>query len=53
MASLIREAFTTDLDDVHTYLINFISGNETAEAKIQAYDKDNTLRLDKKYLSGN
>jgi hypothetical protein len=38
MAALDGEAFTIDAADVHTFIVNFISGNETAEAKIQAYE---------------
>ena len=36
--SLNGEALTIDADDVHTLVVNFISVNETAEAKIQAYE---------------
>jgi hypothetical protein len=46
MAALDGEAFTIDAADVHTFIVNFISGNETAEAKIQAYEAQNNGRLD-------
>ena len=46
MAALDGEAFTIDAADVHTFIVNFISGNETAEAKIQAYEGQNNGRLD-------
>ena len=35
-ALLIGEAFNTNASEVYTYIINFISGNETAESKILA-----------------
>jgi hypothetical protein len=34
MAPLNGEAFTIDAADVHTYIVNFVAGNETAEAKL-------------------
>jgi hypothetical protein len=34
MAPLNGEAFAIDVADVHTYLVNFVAGNETAEAKM-------------------
>jgi hypothetical protein len=46
MAPLHGEAFTIDAADVHTYLVNFVAGNEMAEAKIQAYEAQNNGRLD-------
>jgi hypothetical protein len=46
MTPLHGEAFTIDAADVHTYLVNFVAGNETAEAKIQAYEAHNNGRLD-------
>jgi hypothetical protein len=46
MAPLNGEAFAIDAADVHTFIVNFISGNETAEAKIQAYETNNNGRLD-------
>jgi hypothetical protein len=41
MAPLNGEAFTINAADVHTYLVNFVAGNETAEAKMQAYEGQN------------
>ena len=41
MAPLNIDSFTIDTNDVHTYLIKCIAGNETAEAKIKLYDRDN------------
>ena len=35
-APLTGEAFNADASEVHTYIVNFISGNETAESKILA-----------------
>jgi hypothetical protein len=35
-----------DAADVHTYIVNFVAGNETAEAKLQAYEGQNNERLD-------
>jgi hypothetical protein len=47
MAPLNGEAFAIDSADVlHTYLVNFVAGNETTEAKMQAYDGQNNGRLD-------
>jgi hypothetical protein len=46
MGPLNGEAFAIDAADVHTYLVNFVAGNETAEAKMQAYDGQNNGRLD-------
>jgi hypothetical protein len=36
-APLEGEAFAIDSADVHTYVVNFVAGNKTAEAKIQSY----------------
>jgi hypothetical protein len=33
MAPLEGEAYAIDSADVHTYIVNFVAGNETAEAK--------------------
>ena len=52
MLPLTEEAFTTDSADVDTYLVNFVTGNETAEVKIQAHDKDNNEQLDTKDSRG-
>jgi hypothetical protein len=46
MAPLKGEAFTIDAADVHTYSVNFVAGNKTAEAKMQAYEGQNNGRLD-------
>jgi hypothetical protein len=46
MAPLHGEAFTIDASNVHTYLVNFLAGNETAEAKIQAYEAQYNGGLD-------
>ena len=37
MASLTGEAYVIDSAQVHTFIVNFVSGNETAEAKIQSF----------------
>ena len=36
-APLVRQAFTTDTEEVHTYIVRFASGNTVAEAKMVAY----------------
>jgi len=46
MAPLHGEAFTVDAAEVHTYIVNFIAGNQTAEAKIQMFQALNNGRLD-------
>jgi hypothetical protein len=46
MAPLVGEAFAIDAADVHTFIVNFISGNDTAEAKIQAHEDTKDGRLD-------
>jgi hypothetical protein len=46
MATLDGEAFSIESADVHIFIVNFISGNETAEAKIQVYEGQNNGRLD-------
>jgi hypothetical protein len=47
MAPLHGKAFgAIDATDVHTYLVNFVAGNETAEAKIQAYEAQNNGCID-------
>ena len=45
-APLNGEAFKTDASEVHTYLTKFITGNSTAEAKIQANLAQKNGRLD-------
>ena len=34
---LTSESYVNDSAQVHTFIINFVSGNETAEAKIQSF----------------
>jgi hypothetical protein len=46
MAALDCEAFSIDSADVHTFIVNFIIGNDTAETKIQAYKGQNNGQLD-------
>ena len=46
MAPLNGEAFTIDAAEVHTLLVSFISGNATAESKIQGHTSENNGRLD-------
>ena len=50
MAPLNGDAFDTDATEVHTYLVNFISGNETAEAKILPHANTRNGRLEFKAL---
>lgn len=49
-APLYGEAFTTDAAEVHTYLVNFMSGNATAEVKMLPYAQYSNGRLDYKSL---
>ena len=49
-APLTGEAFNADASEVHTYIVNFISGNETAESKILAIAGQSNGRLDFKAL---
>ena len=46
MAPLDGEAFKTDASEVHTYLMNFIAGNATAETKILPHASENDGRKD-------
>jgi hypothetical protein len=46
MAPLEGKAYAIDSADVHTYIVNFVAGNETAEAKIQSYGDQNDGRQD-------
>jgi hypothetical protein len=46
MAPLEGEAFAIDSTDVRTYIVNFVAGNETAEAKLQAHEGHNDGQLD-------
>ena len=50
MAPLTGEAYTINAATVHTFIVNFISGNETAESKIQAHEENKDGRLDFKAL---
>jgi len=45
-APLSGEAFNVDAAEVHTYIVSFIAGNETAEAKIMPHANENNGRLD-------
>jgi ribosomal protein L4 len=44
MAPLNGDAYAIDTVQVHTFLVNFVAGNDTAEAKIQGLDKPNNGR---------
>ena len=46
MASLNGVAFKVDSAEVHTYIVKFISGNDTAESKIQSHTITNNGRKD-------
>jgi hypothetical protein len=46
MTALDGEAVSIDSAHVHTFIANFIAGNNTAETKIQAYEGQNNERLD-------
>jgi hypothetical protein len=50
MAPLVGEAYVVDAAEVHTYLVNFIAGNTTAESKIQMHANAFDGRLDFKAL---
>ena len=45
-APLYGPAFEVDAAEVHTYLTNFIAGNDVAEVKILPYSQYNNGRLD-------
>ena len=49
MTLFTREAFSIDTSGVNMYLVVFISGNETTEAKFQEYYEDNNSQLYMKY----
>ena len=49
-APLTGEAFNADASEVHTYIVNFTAGNETAESKLLAIADQNNGRLDFKAL---
>ncbi|KAI2503244.1 hypothetical protein MHU86_11181 [Fragilaria crotonensis] len=44
MAPLDGDAYAIDTVQVHTFLVNFVAGNDTAEAKIQGLAKPNDGR---------
>ena len=46
MAPLTCEAYVIDSAQVHTFIVNFVSGNETAEAKIQSFAAQTYGRID-------
>jgi hypothetical protein len=43
-APLSGNAYAIDVVQVHTFLLNFVSGNDTAEAKIQGLSRPNDGR---------
>lgn len=45
-APLAGEAFEVDTSEVHTYIANFIVGNDTAESKILPYEDLTNRRID-------
>ena len=45
-APLLGEAFRIDANEVHTYLTNFMAGNETAESKMLPNANENNGRKD-------
>ncbi|KAI2511632.1 hypothetical protein MHU86_2698 [Fragilaria crotonensis] len=44
MAPLEGDSYAIDTVQVHTFLVNFVSGNDTAEAKIQGLPRPNDGR---------
>ena len=44
MAPLTGDSYAIDTVQVHTFLVNFVSGNDTAEAKIQGLQRPNDGR---------
>ena len=46
MAPLSAATFAVESAEAHTYIVNFIAGNNTAESKIQAHTDDNDSRRD-------
>ena len=44
------EAYTIDAAEVHTLIVKFIAGNETAEIKIKTYENNRDGRKDWKAL---
>lgn len=55
-APLKREASTINAAEVHTYLVNFTSGNQVAESRMQVHQAQRYSRLDfialKEYYKG-
>ena len=46
MAPIERgEAYCVDTAEVHTLLVKFITGNETAEMRIKAHDAERNVRI--------
>ena len=50
MATLKGDAFVIDTSEVHTFNVNFFSGNTMKEAKTKALGGKNNWRLDLLYL---
>ena len=50
MAPLVGETFAVDSNEVHTYIVKFITGNHVAESKIQPRLTDTDGRVDFKLL---
>ena len=48
---MTNEAFKVDTAEVNTYIVNFIAGNQRAEAKILPISEDRRGREDYKLLS--
>ena len=46
MEPLSGESYVIDSAQVHTFIVNFVSGNETAEAKIQSFSAQTDGRID-------
>ena len=46
MEPLSGESYVIDSAQVHTFIVNFVSGNETVEAKIQSFAAQNDGRID-------
>ena len=43
---LVGKSFTTDVVELHTYIVRFASGNTVVEAKMVAYSAENNGQLD-------
>jgi hypothetical protein len=50
MAPLQGDSFAIDTAQVHAFLVNFVAGNDTAEAKIQGWQRSNDGREANKRL---